>query len=280
MYVVYVCMFVQLLNVMYECMYVVYVCMFARRQVIFKTVRSIRQDSMLVGASTDLGPVTNSFMLQLNAHSASVALLGAPNGVDTCPEMGLDSVGFLADDMNTPISTAPLDKKLCMHFAGSVSRVAVKNSLPLCKAFGVQFFLQPGTLTSLGNEGFSFAWSVPVAKFSDKGKDKAKGKASVDPDILAQTQIASPLKVNVTKTMFKFTYKTFHTEKFFDVELSLYSLVPAADFEHTPYDISRGYVNLSRPFIEGQVLTIPKGKGKGKGPKGENKRPTPSSDAL
>ena len=199
--------------------------------------------------------MTNGFMLALNSFIANVALNGIQGSLS--PDMKLDTVGFFSgdDDVTTPYARLPLDRRLCLHFTGVVTRVAAKGSLPICEAFGTQFYLQPGHLANSGNESFCLAWSVPVQKPHASGKSRAQDGSKG----------TCPLAIKATTVEYQFYHKAVLHEKTFSMELKLYSLVPEPSFEPSQEENSYGYAALRRPLIEEQAVNAPKGKGKGGG---------------
>jgi hypothetical protein len=224
-----------------------------------KSVSAIRIESAM--GTPEEGPMTSAFMLQLNAFIASVALNGA--GTNLNPELKLDAAGFMGQDRNALCSYTPMNKRLCLHFTGVVSRVPLKGSLLICKAFRTQFYVHAGPFASIGSDSYSPAWSVPVPKAAAPklGRKAAAADAAAAPHGDGDQSVpVCPLAVQTTTVQFGFNYKARLVEKAFVVELTLCSLFPEDSFEPDEKETSQGYVALRRPVIKEQVAAPPAGK--------------------
>ena len=95
----------------------------------------------------DESRVVQAFMHKLSAFVSCIALNG-DNEQTIPPEAKINKIGFLDDDAAL-VGKCPLDASLVLHFSGAVSRIPLKNSLPLCQAFDTDFFINPPALSAV-----------------------------------------------------------------------------------------------------------------------------------
>ena len=58
-------------------------------------------------------------------------------------------------------------KALVMNFAGRVSDTPINGSLPICKMWGIEFYVDPVGYNVTSGDFFVPAWSVPIAKANE-----------------------------------------------------------------------------------------------------------------
>ena len=76
------------------------------------------------------------------------------------PDQGLDSVLY-KDDQNQPyIKDTP--SRLVMNFVGKVVDTPTEHAIPICKVWGIQFYVDPKSYDAKDSDFFMPAWTVPV----------------------------------------------------------------------------------------------------------------------
>jgi hypothetical protein len=81
------------------------------------------------------------------------------------PDEGLDCVLFARGNDAPLMQNTP--KRLKMNFAGRVTNVPTHGAIPFCKVWGVQFFVDGKSYSSLASEFCLPSWLVPIMHKED-----------------------------------------------------------------------------------------------------------------